>query len=51
MGQILTKRELEMEEVRKCLENHPLVESFAPADQAHGEEGAAQVDIIDWVVS
>ena len=40
-----------MEEVRKCLENHPLVESFAPADQAHGEEGAAQVDIIDWVVS
>ena len=39
------------EEVRKYLENHPLVESFTPADQSHGEEGATQVDIIEWVVS
>ncbi len=33
------------EEVRKRLNNHPLVESFTTADQAHGEEGATQVDI------
>ncbi len=39
------------EEVRKRLGHHPLVESFAPADQAHGEEGATQVDIKEWEFS
>jgi len=39
------------EKVRRLLENHPLVESFTPADQSHGEEGATQVDIIEWTVS
>ena len=36
------------EEVRKHLNNHTLVESFATADQAHGEEGATQVNIKEW---
>jgi len=39
------------EEVKKHLENHPLVESFTTADQAHGEEGATQVDIKEWEFS
>ena len=39
------------EEVRKYLENHQLVESFVQADQSHGEEGATQVDIKEWVFS
>ncbi|MFC1964122.1 Smr/MutS family protein [Chloroflexota bacterium] len=39
------------EEVRQRLTNHPLVESFNSADQSHGEEGATQVDIIDWKVT
>ncbi|MFC1915956.1 Smr/MutS family protein, partial [Chloroflexota bacterium] len=39
------------QKVRHHLENHHLVASFAPADQSHGEEGATQVDIIEWTVS
>ncbi len=39
------------EEVRKYLDHHQLVESFAPADQARGEEGATQVDLEEWVFS
>lgn len=39
------------EEIRKHLEYHLLVESFAPADQAHGEEGATQVNIKEWEFS
>lgn len=39
------------EEVRKYLDHHQLVESFAPADQAHGEEGATQVDLEEWVLA
>lgn len=39
------------QEVRKYLENHQFVASFAPADQSHGEEGTTQVDIIDWKFS
>lgn len=40
------------EEVRRYLERHRLVESFAPADKSHGgEEGATQVDIIEWKFS
>ena len=31
--------------MREYLTSHRLVESFAPADQAHGEEGATQVNI------
>ncbi len=37
------------EEVRKNLGNHPLVESFTPADKSHGgEEGATEVVIKEW---
>ncbi len=39
------------EEVRKYLENHRLVESFSPADKAHGEEGATQVELKEWEFS
>jgi len=39
------------EEVRKHLENHPLVESFASADQSHGEEGATEVIMKEWEFS
>jgi hypothetical protein len=36
------------EEVRKLLDNHPLVESFSTADKSHGGEGATQVTIKEW---
>lgn len=36
------------EEVKKRLEQHPLVESFIPADEAHGGEGATEVIIKEW---
>ena len=39
------------EEVRRYLESHRLVESFVPADQAYGEEGATQVEIKEWEFS
>lgn len=39
------------EEVRRHLQNHPLVESSIPADQAHGEEGATEVIIKEWKFS
>jgi len=39
------------EEVRKHLENHPLIDTYSTADQAHGEEGATQVDIKEWEFS
>jgi Mismatch repair ATPase (MutS family) len=38
------------EEVRKHLKMHPLVLSYAPADAAHGEDGATQVDIKDRIM-
>jgi len=40
------------EEVRHHLQNHRLVECFAPADKSHGGEGATQVDFKKaWAVS
>ena len=39
------------QKVRQYLENHRLVESYIPADKSHGEEGATQVDIVEWTVS
>ena len=36
------------DEVRQRLGAHPLVESFTPVDQAHGEESATQVELKEW---